>query len=68
MKKFKLLTASARSAGNRLAFRGGSYSLMITAIVLCLLIILNIFVSALPTSLTKYDISATKLYSITSNT
>lgn len=23
MKKFKLLTASARSAGNRLAFRGG---------------------------------------------
>lgn len=68
MKKLKLLTASARSAGNRLAFRGGSYSLMITAIVLCLLIVLNLFVSALPTSLTKYDISATKLYSITSNT
>lgn len=28
----------------------------------------NILVSALPTNLTKYDTSSTKLYSITSNT
>lgn len=28
----------------------------------------NVFVSALPTNLTKYDISSSKLYSITSNT
>ena len=28
----------------------------------------NVFVSALPSNLTKYDMSATKLYSITSNT
>ena len=36
--------------------------------VLALLIVVNLFVSALPTTLTKYDISSTQLYSITSNT
>lgn len=53
---------------NQLALKGGSYSLTITAIVLALIIVVNIFISALPTSLTKYDISSSKLYSITSNT
>jgi len=50
------------------SLRGGSYSLAITAIVLALLIVVNILVSALPSSMTKLDISAAKLYSITSNT
>lgn len=54
--------------GNSIAFRGGAYSLLVTAVVLAILIVVNIFVSALPTTLTKYDISSTKLYSITSNT
>ena len=54
--------------GSQLAFKGGSYSLFVTAIVLAILIVINIFASALPTNLTKYDISASKLYSITSNT
>ena len=40
----------------------------ITVVVLAILIVANIFVSTLPTPLTKYDISASKLYSITSNT
>ena len=53
---------------NRLAFRAGSYSLMVSALVLAILVVVNIFVSSLPSSMTKYDISATKLYSITSNT
>lgn len=53
---------------NQLAFRGGSYSLAVTAVVLAILIVMNIFVSILPTNLTKYDISSSKLYSITSNT
>ncbi|MBQ7796044.1 MAG: GldG family protein [Lachnospiraceae bacterium] len=52
----------------RIAFQGGSYSLAMTAIVLAIMIVINMLVSALPTSLTRYDISATKLYSITSNT
>lgn len=58
-------SAPARS---QVALLGGSYSLVISVVVLALLIVANIFVSALPTSLTKYDISSTKLYSITSNT
>ena len=53
---------------NKTAFFGGSYSLMVTVIVLAILIAVNVFVSALPSSVTKYDISSSKLYSITSNT
>ncbi|MDE7219637.1 MAG: GldG family protein [Oscillospiraceae bacterium] len=55
-------------AASRNAFRGGSYSLTISAVVLAILIVVNIFASSLPTAVTKYDISASKLYSITSNT
>ena len=55
-------------AQHQVALLGGSYSLVISAVVLALLIVVNLFVSALPTTATKYDISSTKLYSITSNT
>ncbi len=51
-----------------IALKGGSYSLAATAVVLAILIVVNILFSVLPTSLTKLDISASKLYSITSNT
>lgn len=54
--------------GRTLALEAGGYSLIITAVVLALLVVVNILVSALPASLTQYDISASKLYSITSNT
>lgn len=53
---------------NRVALRGGSYSLAVTAVVLAILVAVNILVSALPKTLTQRDISSTKLYSITSNT
>lgn len=66
--KCNLPKPSQQAAQSRNALRGGSYSLMISAIVLAILIALNVFVSALPKSMTKYDISASKLYSITSNT
>ena len=56
------------SGGSRIALQGGSYSLAVTAIVLAILVAVNVLVSVLPTSATRYDISATKLYSITSNT
>lgn len=68
MKERNFLKASGGERRNRNALRGGSYSLMVTAIVLAILVVVNVFVSALPTTLTKYDISSTKLYSITSNT
>ena len=68
MKKISLKKPDSRREWNKVAFQGGSYSLIITAVVLVLLIVANIFMSALPTNLTWFDISSTKLYSITSNT
>ena len=50
------------------ALRGGAYSAVITAVVLAILVAVNICMSALPSSATEYDISASKLYSVTSNT
>ena len=50
------------------AMRGGAYSAALTAVVLAILIAVNVFVSAMPSSATEYDISASKLYSVTSNT
>lgn len=61
-------TNPKRTVRSRIAFKGGSYSLVITVVVLALLIVANIFATTMPTTLTKYDISSTKLYSITSNT
>lgn len=63
---FKKLAGSGEQS--RIAMRGGTYSIALVAITLAILIVVNIFVSVLPTKLTKYDISASKLYSITSNT
>jgi len=67
MKLLERLKAS-QQASSRIAMRGGSYSLIITAIVLAIVIVVNIFMSSLPSAKTKFDISASKLYSITSNT
>ena len=53
---------------NQLALKGGSYSLIITVVLLAILVVVNIFATTLPTTLTKFDISSSKLYSITSNT
>ena len=58
MKKRPNATPSGPAGHSRQAFQGGTYSLMLTAAVLALLIVLNLLVSALPTSLTQYDISA----------
>ena len=50
------------------ALRGGGYALAVTAVVLAILIAVNVFASALPATLTRQDISAAQLYSVTSNT
>ncbi len=68
MKKWKIFQSSPKRQENKIALRGGTYSLVITGIVLAILIVVNVFASALPASATRYDISASKLYSITSNT
>ena len=51
-----------------IAFKGGSYAIVLTCIVLALLMVVNLLAGALPANLTKLDISSSKLYSITSNT
>ena len=51
-----------------IALRGGSYAIVLTCLVLALLVVVNLLANALPANVTKLDISASKLYSITSNT
>ena len=68
MKKFTLPKKEGGMEGNHIAFWGGTYSLAMTVLVLAILIVVNILVSALPATWTKFDMSAAKLYSITSNT
>ncbi|MBQ8814010.1 MAG: GldG family protein [Lachnospiraceae bacterium] len=62
------MKTTKKPRSGQLALKGGSYSLLITAIVLAILIVVNVFASTLPASLTSIDISSNKLYSITSNT
>lgn len=57
MKSLKL----PKLSNSRIAFQGGTYSLTVTVIVLAILITINVLASALPSNLTKYDISAEKL-------
>ena len=68
MKQGNGLPPAGKPAKNHIAFQGGTYSLIISAVVLALIIVINILASALPSTLTQYDISASQLYSITSNT
>lgn len=53
---------------SKVALKGGSYTITISAIVLAILVVVNVLFSKLPSSMTKYDISASQLYSITSGT
>ena len=68
MKKPRISHKTAVAERNRIAFQGGTYSLVITAVVLAILVVVNVLAAALPTTYTKFDISATQLYSVTSNT
>lgn len=64
MKWLKNDTAPA----SRQALRGGGYSLAVTAIVLAIAVAVNLLFAALPSHLTTFDISSSKLYSVTGNT
>ena len=48
--------------------KAGSYSLAVTAIVLAILIVINLIFASLPSTWINYDISASRLYSVTSST
>ncbi|SDH28892.1 ABC-2 type transport system permease protein [Pseudobutyrivibrio sp. 49] len=52
---------------NTKRFKIGSYSKAITILVLGIVIAINVFVSSLPSKFTQFDISAARLYSLTSS-
>ena len=68
MKRIAENNGNDRKVKNQIAFKGGAYSLAVTAIVLAILIVVNIMANVLPATMTKLDISSSQLYSITSNT
>ena len=64
---FKKKCSEFKARLNTKQTRIGSYSAVMTVIVLAIVIAINIFVSSLPTKFTQFDISAVKLYSLTSS-
>ena len=58
----------SREAVNTKTAKVGGYSVIMSVIFLAILIAFNLLVSALPSTLTQYDISAARLYSLTSST
>ncbi len=53
---------------NTKTFRMGSYSFVLTAVVLAIVIAVNLLAGALPERLTHYDISSAKIFTFTSST
>lgn len=68
MRKFRFSAPMKEGHPNKIALKGGGYSLIISCVVLAILVVINIFTSILPASWTNLDISSSQLYSITSNT
>lgn len=68
MSRLEKNKSTNRPRKNMIALKGGSYSLVISVIVLAILIAVNILSSVMPATMTKFDISSSRLYSITSNT
>ena len=66
MKKFSF--GSIVDSFKTRSFRAGGYSIAATAIVLVMVIIINLLVVALPSKLTKFDITDNQLYSISEQT
>ncbi len=64
----KSSASGEKKSNGKLALRRGSYSLVISIVVLAILIVVNILMSVLPKTVTKLDISSQKLYSVTSST
>ena len=50
------------------SFRVGGYSVMATAIVLAIAVVVNLLVGALPTTYTQFDITADRVYSLSEQT
>ena len=49
-------------------FKGGSYSTVLTVIVIAIILVVNIIVNVLPADVTKLDYSEEKLYTLSDQT
>ncbi len=68
MNRFRHAMRRSREALNTRTARVGGYSFVMGAVFLAILIAVNVAVSALPSTWTHYDISASQLYSVSSST
>ena len=64
----ELTKTSRREKINARTAKIGGYSVVMSLVVLAILIAINIFMESLPTTMTQYDISAARLYTLTSST
>ena len=62
-----MMARNRQSLSTRTA-RVGGYSFVLSLVVLAILIAVNVLVEKLPASWTQFDISAARLYSLTSDT
>jgi ABC-2 type transport system permease protein len=53
---------------NKKSLKNGSYSMVMTALVLAIIVIMNLVVNSLPSTYTKLDLSDTKLFTISEQT
>ena len=63
-KEKKPLKQRIRESTNGKYLRNGSYSVMISAIFIVIVIVINMIVGSLPSKYTEFDVSSQKLYSI----
>ena len=68
MKKKEQQKVSLLNSFKTRAVRAGSYSMAATAVILAIVVVINLLVGALPSRLTKFDITDNKVYSISDQT
>lgn len=66
--KLKDLLKNNKEALSTKTAKIGGYYFVITLVVLAIIVAVNILIKALPSTLTRFDISAAQLYSVTSST
>ncbi len=59
---------NVKSSFSSKSFRVGGYSLAVSIALLAIIVVINLFVHALPTAYTKFDLSSNALYSISEET
>ena len=61
-------TGKPKKAVNKKALKIGSISITTTAVVIAIFIVVNLFVGELPSTATKFDLSARELFTISDET